>query len=117
MRANLPRAFGRRSPLMTVTLAVVFALMGAYSPAWAAPAAPTQDSSPFRGGGERGDPTAQGRPASSQPGNLASAEEQSYAAREASAKDLENFKGGDLVIIGSGGLVIVLLVVLLILLL
>lgn len=38
--------------------------------------------------------------------------DQSYASREAKSKALETFKGGDVVVIGSGALVIVLLVVL-----
>ena len=38
--------------------------------------------------------------------------DQSYASREAEAKSLESFKGGDVVIIGSTGLVILLLVIL-----
>jgi hypothetical protein len=40
-----------------------------------------------------------------------------YAEREASAAGLEAFRGGDVVIIGSTGLIIVLLVILMILLL
>jgi len=40
-----------------------------------------------------------------------------YAEREASAAGLEAFRGGDVVIIGSTGLIIVLLVILIILLL
>ena len=39
-----------------------------------------------------------------------------YASREASAKGLENFKGGDVVIIGSTGLILVLLIILIIIL-
>ena len=42
--------------------------------------------------------------------------EQGYASREASAKGLENFKGGDVVIIGSTGLILVLLIILIIIL-
>ena len=38
--------------------------------------------------------------------------EEGYASREAEAKSLESFKGGDVVIIGSAGLIIVLLVLL-----
>src|SRR4051812_47207037 len=34
-----------------------------------------------------------------------------YAAREASARDLENFRGGDVVIVGTTGLIVVLLVI------
>jgi hypothetical protein len=40
--------------------------------------------------------------------------DQRYAARETKSKQMEDFKGGDVVIIGSGGLVLVLLIVLLI---
>jgi hypothetical protein len=45
-------------------------------------------------------------------GNGAPALDPSYASREAKAKALQTFKGGDVVVIGSGALVIVLLVVL-----
>jgi hypothetical protein len=38
--------------------------------------------------------------------------EDTYAAREATSKNLETFKGGDVVIIGSTALIIVLLVIL-----
>jgi hypothetical protein len=37
--------------------------------------------------------------------------EPSYASREAKSKGLETFKGGDVVVIGAGGLVIILLIV------
>ena len=37
--------------------------------------------------------------------------EDAYASREASAKNLENFRGGDVVIIGSTGLILVLLII------
>ncbi len=39
--------------------------------------------------------------------------DETYASREAQAKSLESFKGGDVVIIGSTGAIIVLLVLLL----
>jgi hypothetical protein len=39
----------------------------------------------------------------------------SYADREANARELENFKGGDVVIVGSAGLVVVLLLVIILL--
>jgi hypothetical protein len=42
--------------------------------------------------------------------------DQTYAGREADAKSLESFKGGDIVIIGSTGAVIVLLVILILVL-
>jgi hypothetical protein len=42
--------------------------------------------------------------------------DQTYAAREADAKSLESFKGGDIVIIGSTGAIIVLLVILILVL-
>ncbi len=37
-----------------------------------------------------------------------------YADRETSARDLEKFKGGDIVIIGSGGAILVLLLIIII---
>jgi len=39
----------------------------------------------------------------------------SYAAREANARDLENFRGGDVVIVGTTGLIVVLLVIIILL--
>lgn len=41
---------------------------------------------------------------------------EAYAAREVSARGLESFKGGDVVIIGSGGLILILLIILIIVL-
>ena len=41
---------------------------------------------------------------------------EAYAAREASASGLESFKGGDIVVIGSGGLILILLIILIIVL-
>ena len=38
--------------------------------------------------------------------------DQTYAARESQAKGLEQFKGGDIVIVGAGGLIVVLLIIL-----
>jgi hypothetical protein len=42
---------------------------------------------------------------------------ETYADREANARDLENFKGGDIVIIGSGGAIVLLLVIIILLVL
>lgn len=69
-------------------------------------------------------PVQEGDPASSRSTAPASAPasspdlaamEGSYASREASAKNLENFRGGDVVIVGTTGLIIVLLILLIIL--
>jgi hypothetical protein len=57
------------------------------------------------------DPVSAGAPAVT-PGSAAD-----YANREAGAPGLEKFEGGDIVIIGSGGLILVLLIVVLILVL
>ncbi|MDB4983628.1 MAG: hypothetical protein JWM82_4380 [Myxococcales bacterium] len=44
-------------------------------------------------------------------------DDEAYASREAKAKPLEKFKGGDVVVIGSSALIIILLVVLIIVIL
>ncbi len=53
---------------------------------------------------------------SSAPSAAPSVDDDSYAAREAKAKSLETFKGGDVVVIGSTALIIILLVVLILVL-
>lgn len=57
-------------------------------------------------------------PGASLPGGLPGAQfDDSYSERERAAAGLENFEGGDVVIIGSTGLVILLLVVIILLML
>jgi hypothetical protein len=107
IRNNEKRTARYRNALVSAAIATIV-LCGGRASAWAAsqgvppaPAASTEAATSGRG------TTATTAPALA--GN--------YADREASARDLENFKGGDVVIIGSTGLIVVLLVVILVLLL
>jgi hypothetical protein len=99
-------------PLLPAAMAAALALFGAQStslgatgvPAQVVGSTPPRSSTAQRAAGDQ----SSSRDLSTQ----LSATDQAYAAREANAKGLEDFKGGDLVIVGSGGLVIVLLVIL-----
>jgi hypothetical protein len=98
---------------LTAVFAVAFALWGGRTNAWAA-----STGSPSRTSPAAQTTSADSRPTLAHvPQSPGSASlEDSYASREASSKNLEQFKGGDVVIIGSGGLVIVLLVILILVL-
>jgi hypothetical protein len=109
--ARLPACTDTRRRLrrwLPVSIALALTLMFGSADAWAkanaAPPAPSESAS-------QTDPVSAGAPAAT-PGSAAD-----YANREAGAPGLEKFEGGDLVIIGSGGLVLVLLIVVLILIL
>ena len=101
----------RQAPLtrhvLTVVMAVTFALWGGQATSWAAqPGAPTSPQAEARGGAAR--PRAQ-TPAAAAPSP--SSIDEGYASREAAAPDLQSFKGGDVVIIGSTGLVLILVII------
>jgi hypothetical protein len=111
--ARLPACTDTRRRLrrwLPVSIALALTLMFGSADAWAkasvnaAPPAPSESAS-------QTDPVSAGAPAAT-PGSAAD-----YANREAGAPGLEKFEGGDLVIIGSGGLILVLLIVVLILVL
>ena len=102
MRSNANAAVRSRYRLLTFALALgVYLCAGQATSQAAQPpvaaAAPVAQSS---------------APATSHPSSPAPGSAESYAAREVSAKDLENFRGGDIVIIGSTGAIILLLVLL-----
>jgi hypothetical protein len=108
VRNNGTRAARLRTALVAAAIATIV-LCGGRASAWAAskgmptpPPAATETSM-----------SARGTPATS----ARSAPAGNYAERETSARDLEKFKGGDVVIIGSTGVIVVLLVVIIVLLL
>jgi hypothetical protein len=83
--------------------------LGAQNTSWAKPideiaVAPTTANAPSRDGLE-------------QTSHAPQSMEGTYAAREAKSKNLESFKGGDVVIVGGSVLVIVLIVVLILVIL
>jgi hypothetical protein len=100
-------------PILTAVVVLVLALTGGRASCWASPAAAAAP----RGAEPAGQPTPPASPATSAaaPGASASVG-QTYASREANAKSLQNFQGGDIVIIGSGGLVLVLVILLILVL-
>jgi hypothetical protein len=109
IRNNEKCAARFRNALVTAAIATIV-LCGGRASAWAAskgmPTPPV--ASTDTGTSDRGTTSA---------ATTATAPAGNYADRETSARDLENFKGGDIVIIGSTGAVLVLLVVILVLLL
>jgi hypothetical protein len=106
MLRNETRIVRKQSRYLTTVVAIAVLLLGAQATSWAA------------GGSDPGaTPAAEGDRAAPGPNAAATAlgptsMDQSYSARETKSKGLETFKGGDVVIIGSGALVIVLLVLL-----
>jgi hypothetical protein len=99
-----------RYRILTAVMVVALAVCGVQATSRAGQPGPLVTSSEGRGTGAT--PTSGPSTATESP-----ATEGDYASREASAKGLEDFKGGDVVIVGSAGLVIVLLVILIIVLL
>ena len=94
------RRRGARGGLIVALLAAC--LCGPATAAWAAPnSAPIAQSS--------------GASPSTQPASAA-AQDSSYAAREAQSKDLENFKGGEPVVIVTSTAVLIVAIIILILL-
>jgi hypothetical protein len=90
---------------LVATFAIAVTLLGAQATSWAA--AGERAAAPA---GQVDGAGAGPSPAEKAPLQPSMAER--YAAREATSKNLETFKGGDVVIIGSSALVIVLIVVL-----
>ncbi len=104
------RAARCRNAIVTVAIAVILLCAGRAS-AWAATSEmPAPPIAPVAAGSPQG-PSTRGTPATTNAPLVAG----SYEDREANARELENFKGGDVVIIGSTGLVVVLLLVIILL--
>ena len=111
IRTNGTRAARYRNAIVTAAIAIVV-LCGGRASAWAAstgmPATPVASATT---GTAEGLPTRGATPATPTAPPMAD----SYADRETSARDLAKFKGGDIVIIGSTGVIVVLLVVIILL--
>lgn len=107
---NGTRAARCRNAIVTVAIAAILLCAGRAS-AWAATTeTPAPPIAPVAAGSAEG-PSTRGTPATTNAPPVA----QSYADREANARDLENFKGGDVVIIGSTGVIVVLLLIIILL--
>ena len=104
---NDSRSSRAQNRYWTAMIAIVVMLLGAEATSWAAGSHESAAA-----------PANQVGRSASPPGEAASARspsmDQRYAARETKSKELERFKGGDVVIIGGGVVVIVLLIVLII---
>jgi hypothetical protein len=101
------KAFRSTLQVMAGVVALALVLTSGRASCWAAQSAAAA-SDPVGSRSAPSETAAASSPAAGTPASTA----EGYAAREAQAKDLENFRGGDVVIIGSTGLVILLLVLL-----
>jgi hypothetical protein len=100
-----------RIAIVTTAIAAVL-LCGGRASAWAASAGtPTPPAAQAGEGTSEGSANRGMTPAATTPSPIADR----YAERETSARNLENFKGGDVVIVGSTGVIIVLLLIIIIL--
>ena len=108
MRRQPTRTFRPRRHTFLALVAGALLVLGAQAPSFASEVGRTVAPESGRA------PSASGQAGGRQP---APSMDEAYASREAASKPLEKFKGGDVVIIGSTGLVIVLLVVLIIVIL
>jgi hypothetical protein len=100
-----------RHRILRAVIAMTLGLCGVQATSWANQAGAAGAPVAAAEGARRGNLPSPGSTAS-QAAPQPSSVDQTYAAREASAKDLAQFKGGDVVIVGSTGLIIVLLVIL-----
>jgi hypothetical protein len=105
MNTNDRRKARRRNQLLAAAMAVAIGLTWGQAGAWAG-----QPRSPTGTQQTSGEPAAPATGEQQSP--VPSAAEDGYAAREAQAKDLANFKGGDVVVITSTTVLIILVVVL-----
>jgi hypothetical protein len=108
---RLPRWRGRiLSAAMAGMLALFSVVLGGQATSWA-----DQSAAPIVapcGQIAEGSATASSRSVPSAPSAAQPTVDQTYASRESQAKGLEQFKGGDIVIVGAGGLIVVLLIIL-----
>ena len=93
-------------------MAVLLISFGAQSSSWAKPAGEIAGSPTTASDLPRARLEQISNAPSNSSSNAPSTMDSTYAAREAKSKNLETFKGGDIVIIGSTTVIIVLLVVL-----
>ena len=98
-----------RYAIVTAAIAGVL-LCGGRASAWAA----TSSGTPAAQVGENPSASSSSR-ATTPAAPTSSSVADRYAQRETSARNLESFKGGDVVIVGSGGVIIVLLLIIIIL--
>jgi hypothetical protein len=101
-----------RNAIVSVAVAAMMVLCSGRGTAWAADkSAPTPSAAPetagTRDGPASGVTVAEGATTPS----LA----ETYATREANARELQNFRGGDVVIVGTTGVIVVLLVIIILL--
>jgi hypothetical protein len=102
------KAFRSTLQVMAGVVALALVLTGGRASCWAAQPASAATASDPVGRSTPSQTAAASSPAAATPASTADG----YAAREAQAKELENFRGGDVVIIGSTGVIILLLVLL-----
>lgn len=100
-----------RMAIVTTAIAAVL-LCGGRASAWAASAgAPTPPATQVAAGTSEGSSNRGMTPAATTAPPIAD----SYAKRETNARNLEQFKGGDVVIVGTTGVVVVLLLLIILL--
>jgi hypothetical protein len=100
-----------RNAIVTAAIAAVL-LCGGRASAWAASTGtPTPPAAQVSAGTARGSANRGMTPAATTSSPIAD----QYAQRETSARNLEQFKGGDVIIIGSTGVIVVLLLLLILL--
>jgi hypothetical protein len=104
------RAARYRSAIVTVAVGAMLVVCGGRGSAWAA--TNNQEATPAA---HSAVPTGPQRPQATAPMPVGPSLVESYAEREASAPDLQNFQGGDVVIVGTTGLIVVLLLVIILL--
>ncbi|MEP6652812.1 MAG: hypothetical protein ABJA82_05610 [Myxococcales bacterium] len=111
LRKNPVISRGRRLPVFALGIAVALVSLPAGAWAHAAGSRGTAQVDPSLPGEARAETTTAINATAAR-----TTQANEYAAREASAKGLENFKGGDTVVIGGSVLVIVLVVILILIL-
>ena len=105
--ARIPRC---RTAIVSAAIAAVL-LCGGRASAWAAAGTPTAPAAQVGAATSAGASDRGTTPGATSSSALADR----YAQRETSARNLEQFKGGDVVIVGSTGVIIVLLLIIIIL--
>jgi hypothetical protein len=110
IRTSGTRSARCRNAIVTAAIAVVV-LCGGRASAWAASnGSPTPPA--VSAGASSAQGSARGPPQAATPAPPLA---DRYADRETNARDLEKFKGGDVVIVGSAGVIVVLLLLIILL--